>query len=142
MTILNVSPEIQIEVEKVLDGVAQLDTPELEQFLTQVSTLLAQRKATNLSKRETELLLKINQGLSSDLQQQYDALMAKLQADTISPPEHKTLLDLIDQIEQRDADRMKALVELAQLRNLPLETLLNQLGIHPPPANVPTLSDD
>lgn len=83
--------------------------------------------------RESELLQQINQGLPAKLQQHYDELTAKLQAETISPTEHQMLLALIDQIELTNAERMKALIELAQLRNVSLEALMNQLGIHPPP---------
>ena len=136
MATVQVTSEINIELDKVLDGVAKLDTPELGRFLSQVSILLARRKAPSLPKRETELLQKINQGLPSALQQRYDGLTTKLQAETITSAEHQELLQLIDQIELADAERMQHLVELAQLRNLSLNGLMNQLGIHHPPAHV------
>ena len=132
MTTVQVTSEIDIELDKVLDGVAQLDTADLEQFLAQVSLLLARRKAPNLPKREAELLQKINEGLSPELQQRYEALQVKLQADIISPAEHQEYLTLIDKIELVDAERMEILIELAQLKNISLDELMNQLGIHSP----------
>lgn len=132
MTTVQVISEIDIELDEVLDGVAKLDTPELERFLSQVSILLAQRKAPNLSEREAELLQKINQGLPSALQQRYDELTTRLQAGTITSTEHQELLQLIDKIELADAERMQHLIELAQLRNLSIDELMNQLNINPP----------
>lgn len=132
MTTVQVTSEISIELDEVLDGVSKLDTPELEKFLAQVSILLARRKAPNLSKREAELLQQINQGLPAHLQQRYDELTTKLRSEAISSTEYDTLLALIDQVELADIERMKALIELAQLRNVSLDALLNQLGIHPP----------
>lgn len=136
MATVQVTSEINIELDEVLDGVAKLDTPELEHFLSQVSILLARRKAPSLPEREAELLQQINQGLPTVLQQRYDELTAKLEADTITPAEHQELLQLIDQIELADAERLQHLIELAQLRNMSLDELMDQLDIHPPPVHV------
>lgn len=132
MATVQVTSKINIELDKVLGGVAKLDTPELGRFLSQVSILLARRKAPSLPEREAELLQKINQGLPTAFQQRYDGLTTKLQADTITSAEYQELLQLIDQIELADAERMQHLIELAQLRNLSLDGLMNQLGIHHP----------
>jgi len=132
MTTVQVTSEINLDLDKVLDGVSKLETPELERFLSEVGTLLARRKAPHLPQREAELLQAINHGLPADLQQRYNELSAKLQAETITPPEHQELLSLIAQIEQTDAARMQHLIELAQLRHVSLDGLLNQLGIHTP----------
>ncbi|MFQ5595108.1 MAG: STAS/SEC14 domain-containing protein [Anaerolineae bacterium] len=136
MATVQVKSEISVELDEVLDGVAELDTPELERFLSQVSILLARRKAPSLPEREAELLRKINQGLPTALQQRYDELNAKVRANTITSSEHRELLQLVDQIELADAERMQHLIELAQLRALSVDELMNQLGIHHPPAHV------
>lgn len=135
MATVQVKSEISVELDEVLDGVAELDTPELERFLSQVSILLARRKAPSLPEREAELLRKINQGLPTALQQRYDELNAKVRANTITSSEHRELLQLVDQIELADAERMQHLIELAQLRALSVDELMNQLGIHHPPAH-------
>lgn len=38
---------------------------------------------------ESELMLKINQGLAPDIQKRFDALVAKRQAETLTPEEHR-----------------------------------------------------
>ena len=131
MTTLHINSAI--ELEQVLQGVEKLDTPELERFLSQVGILLARRKAPSIPQREAVLLQKINKPLLSvPVQMHYQQLSQKLQTDAITQTEHEDLLNLVDSVEQADAERMQSLFELAQLRNLPLDTLMQQLGIQTP----------
>lgn len=122
----------QVSLDELLNGVAQLDTSELEHFISQVLTLRAKRIAPSLPKEEAGLLQKINQGLPPDVQQRYDELTAKRRAETLTPEEHQELLALIDHIERADAERVQALTELAQLRNVSVTTLMAELVIRPP----------
>jgi hypothetical protein len=122
----------QVSPDELLDGVAQLDTPALERFIFQVLTLRARRIAPSMPKKEAELLQQINQGLPPDVQRRYDELAAKRRAETLTPEEHQELLALVDRIEQADAERVRALIELAQLRNVSVTTLMAELGIRRP----------
>jgi hypothetical protein len=132
MKMPTVKVQSQVSLDELLNGVAQLDTPELEHFISKVLTLRAKRIAPSFPKEEAELLQKINQGLPPDVQQRYDELTAKRQAETLTPDEHQELLALIDRIEQADAERVQALAELAQLRNVPVTTLMAELNIRRP----------
>jgi len=123
----------QVSLDELLNGVAQLDTPELEHFISHVLTLRAKRIAPSLPTEEAEVLEKINQGVPSDIQQRYDELTAKRRAETLTPHEYQELLALIDRIEQADAERVQALTELAQFRKVSVMTLMAELGIRPPP---------
>ncbi len=122
----------QVSLDDLLGGVAQLDAPELERFVSQVLTLRAKRIAPSLPREEAKLLEKINQGLPTDVQQRYDELTAKRKADTLTAEQHQELLALIDRIERADAERVQAMIKLAQLRNVSVMTLKTQLDIHPP----------
>ncbi len=135
MTSVQVTSQINIDLDQLLANVAQLETPDLERFTEQVTQLLAQRKVSSLPAQETELLQQINQSLPPETQQRYDQLQAKLQAETISPEEHQDLLTLIDTVEPSDAKRLEALMTLAQLRQMPLLDLMAQLDIQPPPVH-------
>jgi len=122
----------QVSLDELLNGVAQPDTPALEHFISQVLTLRAKRIAPSVPKEEAELLQQINQGLPPDVQQRYDELTAKRRAETLTPEEHQELLALVGRIEQADAERVRALTELAQLRNVSVTTLMAELGIRRP----------
>lgn len=132
MTSVQVTSQINIELDQLLNGVAQLETDELEEFVAQVSLLLARRKVANLPQPEAALLQQINQGLPVDVQRRYSELKAKQHAETLTLENHEELLALIDAVEQADGDRLQHLIELAQLRQVPLRELMHQLGIHPP----------
>lgn len=126
---VQVTSQIEIDLDEVLKSVAQLDPHELEQVVNQFIALQARRRAASLSPAETELLQQINQGLPSTLRSRYTKLNAKLHDETITPAEHEELLQLTDQIEQADAERLRHLIALAQLRQVSVETLMDQLGI-------------
>lgn len=82
---------------------------------------------------EAELLQKINIGFSSETWQQYHALIAKRQAETLTPAEHEILIQLTDRLEHLNVDRIRAMIQLAALRNQPLTELMQSLGINPNP---------
>ncbi len=121
----------QVSLEQLVEGMAHLDPRELERLIVQLLTLRAQRLAPNLAEKEAGLLEKINQGLSPVAQQRYDELTAKRRAETLSREEHRELLASIDRIERADADRVQALIGLAQLRQVSVEALMAELGIGP-----------
>ena len=122
----------QVSLDELLNGIAQLETPELEHFIAQALTLRAKRIAPSLRHGETRLLQKINRGLPPNVQQRYNELTAKRRAETLTSEEHQELLTLIDRIERADAGRVQALTKLAQLRNVSVMTLMVELGIRPP----------
>ena len=136
MTTVQFKSEVSIELDQLLTGVAQLDTPDLEKLLIQVRRVLAHRQNPSLPKLELELLQKINQALPEEIQQKYNDLSAKMRSLTITPEEHQDLLKLIDVVEQADSDRLQYLIQLSQLRNISLTELMQQLQIQPQAVHV------
>lgn len=80
---------------------------------------------------ESQLLGQISQGVPVDLQAQYDILRAKRETETLTEDEQGQLIELSKRIEQFGADRLKAMVNLAQLRQVSLTELMDSLGIQP-----------
>jgi hypothetical protein len=85
-----------------------------------------------LSKDETQLLQQINQGVATEVRKRYRLLDEKLHDNTITSDEHQELSDIINQIELADAERIVALIQLAQLRNTGVDALIDQLAIRRP----------
>ncbi|MCC5629506.1 STAS/SEC14 domain-containing protein [Nostoc sphaeroides CHAB 2801] len=121
--------EVQLSSEELLKAVEQLNQPDLERFVSQVLALQAQRKASSLPQTEAELLLKINQGIPSDTQNHYNELLSKREAENITSNEYRELLNLTEQIEKLQAQRIEYLAELARLRGISLIALMENLGI-------------
>ena len=128
---VQVMSQVELDVDELLKGVARLGSRELEQFADRVQALRAHRRAPSLPKREAELLQLINRGIPPKARQRYDELNDALSAENITDAEHQELLGLIEQVKQADVERLHHLIELAQLRQLSLDELMNQLGLRP-----------
>lgn len=126
---VKVVSQVELDFDEVLKGVARLETSELEQFITQVMTIRAQRRAPSLPQEETDLLKQINQGVPTEVRNRYDELHAKMLNESLTVGEQQELIELSDQIEFADAERLQHLMRLAQLRNLSVDTLMDQLGL-------------
>jgi len=124
--------EAQVPTDELLKAVGQLSQPDLEQFVFQVIALRAKRQAPGLPRDESELLLKINEGMPPDIQARYNDLIAKRQDETLTPDEYKELLRLTQQVEKLEVRRVEYLAELARLRRMSLTALMENLGIRPP----------
>jgi len=122
----------ELSSEQLLKAVAQMSQSELDRFIAQVVAMRPRPKGRILSRVESKLLLKINQGIPTELQRRYNELIAKRQEMTLTPGEYSELLQLTDQVEMLDAKRVEYLTELARIRNKPLTILMDELGIQPP----------
>lgn len=126
-----VQAKIQLSTDELLKAIGQLNQSELNQLVSQIIALRARRQARSLPQAEAKLLLKINQGLSPEVQKRYDELIAKRRAESLTTDEYDELLHLTDKIESLEARRIEYLAELAHLRQTSLTKLMEDLGIHP-----------
>ena len=130
MTIVKV--ETELTTDNLLKAVGQLNKHEIEQFVSQVINLRAQRLVHRLSQAEAQFIVKINQGVPAEVQEQYDELIDKRRDEALSSEEYSELLRLTDQIEKMEAQRMLYLSELALYRKVSLTELMDNMGIQPP----------
>jgi hypothetical protein len=117
---------LTMSIDELLQAADRLDELDLDRLFDRILMLKANRQPHN---SETELLQQIDRGIPSDLHQQYRELVAKRDAQTITAQEYELLLDLSDRIEVLAAERTGLLVKLAQLRQVPLMQLMDELGI-------------
>jgi len=127
-----VKVETELTTDNLLKAVGQLNKHEIEQFVSQVINLRAQRLVHRLSQAEANFIVKINQGLPAEVQEQYDELIDKRRDEVLSSEEYSELLRLTDQIEKMEAQRMLYLSELALYRKVSLTELMENMGIQPP----------
>jgi hypothetical protein len=88
-------------------------------------------KVPRLSKKETELFLRINRTLPPKKQERYDELRQKREDETLTESEHAELLKFVDELVTIWTDRLQAVVDLAKLRRISPRELMKQLGIEP-----------
>lgn len=85
----------------------------------------------SVSKREAELLKKVNLDISAKTWNIYLHLKAKRQSMVATEAELAELNAITEQVEAANTQRIAVLAELAQLRNVSLRTLMEQLGLAP-----------
>ncbi|HLK55977.1 MAG TPA: hypothetical protein VKU00_05420 [Chthonomonadaceae bacterium] len=130
MSILQI--ELDTETENRLKHISQQEGSEVGEV---ASRLLAQaaRSARPIQEvTETELLRKINEGWSSERWERYHTLTAKRRTENLTEDEYSELVALTNEREIAHARRMKYLLELANLRQISLDAVMDSLGIRPP----------
>ncbi len=110
----------------------RLDNRSLDSFIENILLLRLQRRTSDKQKEEADLLKKINKSLSIKEIDRFNDLREKQYQDDITEQEHAELGILIEKIEKLNVTRLKYLISLAQLRNISVRELMNQLGISNP----------
>ena len=128
-------PDVQLNAklsfDQLVNAVAQLPQTEFKKFLHTINKIHPPHEEHHFSIRESELLLSINQGIPLTLQQRYDELIEKRDNRILTPDEYQELLQITEQVELLDAKRMEYIIELARLRKLPLNILMENLELSP-----------
>ena len=126
---------IGVSGPELLKAVQQLAPEELDAFLVKALLLRNQPTADKLSAEESRLIKRINRGVPEAMCSRYARLSQKRKKNSLSDKEHAELLKLTHEFESRDADRAAALLELANLRRIPIRLLMKQMGIKAAPVN-------
>lgn len=120
---------INLSTRDLLKGVEQLEKNDLEEFVKSVLLIRAKRLVDNLNEKETTLLEQINIGLSQKEQTQLQHFAQKSENGILTLDENLLYLELAEKLEMLNAKRLIALGELAQLRGVSIETIMEQLGL-------------
>lgn len=120
---LNITPDLEHELRRRAAQAGLAPSVYAERLL--------QNGLRALPRSEAELLQRINRTLSPEDWERYDRLLARRQAETLSPAEQSELIALSDQLEDLNVHRLEALTELAQLRGVSVPALMAQLGLTP-----------
>ena len=121
-----------MSVDELLSAVENLNEPDLESLVNRALFLRARLRSSVLSSEETGLLREINQGIPQALNERYQVLLEKRDAETLSQVEYEDLLAVGEQIEAVGVKRIESLAKLSTIRQVPLLTLMDSLGIQSP----------
>jgi hypothetical protein len=104
----------------------------LEQYISQfLENTFSDETASrpSVSAREATLLQQVNLNIAPEMWQLYEILKEKFQKNKISSDELEQFQGITEQIETANVKRVEVLVELAQIRNVPLRVVMAQLGL-------------
>lgn len=93
-----------------------------------VKIILAERfaKGEGGAPSDAEVKAAIRLGFAADFWQEYAELKKKRQAEALNEGEQARLIELSDKVETANSHRMAYLSLLAELQNIPLETLVQK----------------
>ncbi|UXE60785.1 MAG: hypothetical protein KA717_35765 [Woronichinia naegeliana WA131] len=122
-----ISTEIRQKALSLLEQLPQQSLNKAVEYL-EILSQNAQQETINLTSlsNETQLIKIIQFHLSSDEQKRLEYLRQQHETGKISNLEHQELLNYVDQIEQEDAKRAEALIQLAQLRQVDLKIIIDE----------------
>lgn len=121
-----------LDTEAMLAKAASMNVQELEYFVQELNRVISQKKSKDTLFRQRVLLRLINETvLSPEKRVLYLELVQKLENDTITEQERQHFLELTEAEESLRNERVKMLIELAQIRNVPLNQLMEELGLQP-----------
>jgi hypothetical protein len=118
--------------EAIVKAIERLSNPDLDTVVRRAIEIRAQRNAPHLTEHETRLFAQINEGAPAEAWARYHDLRAKRVTTPLTAAEQQELVDLYEAIELQHAGRIRAVIELAQLRGEPVERLMDQLGLVSP----------
>ena len=99
--------------------------------LLQQAAKTSQKQSNSKPYSESELLKKVNLDISEAEWISYRHLIGLMRAENLTSQEHERLIELGNKIEIANAERVKYLFELAELRGISVEILMKNLGIGP-----------
>ena len=114
------------DVIALINALPNETLPELAQFAEFLRFKMVPRASFALDADEQKLLTIIQRRLTPEQQQQLNGLRQKNEMGELTAAERAELLQITEQIENADAERAQALIELARLRNVPVLTLLHE----------------
>jgi hypothetical protein len=126
MQTIEVNKGIHIGFEDIMKGIQKLDNQSLANFANEINLLVSNR-IQQPNNKDAELLRKIKNSVPITMKRRQKQLYTKLQEETISLKETEELQLLNDMIEEKIAERIILMGELAQLRHVTLQQLSAEL---------------
>ena len=120
-------------VKSLIGGFTNMPLQDLESFIKELNALAIKKRIADKGKSDKSLLLKINRAiLPEEKMERYTFLQEKMEVENLPESEYQELLILVNQEEKVRNKRFQYLVELSQLRTIPLIELMNHLGLNAP----------
>ncbi len=126
---MELNSAVQIDLKSILQGIALLDTSNLRLFGNEVLQLVLRRTANDEQVREMGLVYQIYTLIPQEIKIRYDELLTKLETDDLDAKEHQEYVELNEQMENFSVERLKLLIELAEIRQTTVPNVMLQLGL-------------
>jgi hypothetical protein len=126
MQVIEIENGIQSRFEDLLKVIQNFDNQSLSKFAYEVNQLVSKRNHNSVEKQKVVLQRKINTVIPASVKRRQKQLYAALQKDTITPKEYQELILLNDILEQKTAERIHLMGQLANLNGISIQELVAQ----------------
>jgi citrate synthase len=119
------------DIKALIASATAMKIQELESLMRELNGVLHQKKARDKTYREKELLRLTNEAiLDKEKRERYWQLALQLEEGNMPANEHAEFMRLVAEEEMLRNTRVKLLIELAQLKNMPLSQLMKEIGLN------------
>ncbi len=118
--------------QQVISAVQTMPLDELEQLVSNVLAVRAERIAPHITGEEIKLLRTIQRTLSKKSLLRMKELQSLRDNNELSQDGFAELAELIEKLEIIHAERMKSVSDLADLRGITFQTAMKQIGLSLP----------
>jgi hypothetical protein len=122
---------VHMSVAEILDSAKGLETKNFEKLFRELFALRVQReRIPMLNEVESKLLSNINTPFDAKKWDRLKYLDWKLEFGSLTEKEESESLKLAEAYENYSVERLKNLSQLATLRQVPIDKLIEQIGIN------------
>jgi hypothetical protein len=128
---LKILSKMTISVTEILNTAEGLETKSFERLYQKLYAQRIRRNGINvLNETESNLLSEINQEFDLKKWERLQYLDWKLETGALTEKEELESLKLAEAYESHSVERLKKIAQLAIIRQVSIDSLLHQLGIH------------
>ena len=121
-----------VSSQQIISAFQTMPLDELEDLVSDVLAVRAERVAPHISGEEGKLLRMIQRTLPEKSLLRIKKLQGLRDEEKLSPDGFAELAELLEKLEIIHAERMNAVAELADLRGVTLQTAMRQIGLRLP----------
>lgn len=126
----NMSVQLEISTEDLLDAVVQMPKGEFDLFVRRAKRLRENGAVDkSISGTQADLLQKINTIFPAAERDRYTELYTRYRSSGLRGPEKKELSILIEKFEKLNARRLKLIAQLAKMRGETVDMVIDQFEL-------------
>jgi hypothetical protein len=129
MQTVHVNNGLQTGFDDLVQSVSRLNTTELTTFFEKLNHTLSGQKSLSSFGDEAVLLKQIQAIFPASVLRRFKELQTKKYAQSITQKEQEEMVAITDFIEEKSAERVVLLGELAKIRQISLSDLAKQLQL-------------
>jgi hypothetical protein len=130
MQTIEIRKGFKVGFEELVQSLTQLNSTELNSFLTKVNQIANKQEKLPISKQEEELIKQIKSIIPTSILKHFKHLQSKMYDDTITEKERSEMILLTDFMEQKSSERVLLLTKLSQLKGVSVLELVDTLKIN------------